>query len=173
MAWEWVAPTATAMVGVAGMWFTYRTGKKAREAQAESEKRTLAEARHRDLTTLRQDVYGRFIAAVKELEIDTEMQGAVDRNLGRGPRSQRVDAAMTVVEFPEMARRLSVAIALSEQVTLLCDETVETATLEVTARLPSALALRPTSDPDNQRRISELPVYIARLTRAMANEIRS
>ena len=65
MAWEWVAPTATAMVGVAGMWFTYRTGKKAREAQAESEKRTLAEARHRDLTT------HMFVAGSEYIESDT------------------------------------------------------------------------------------------------------
>ncbi len=56
VAWEWVGPTATAVVGVAGIGFTWWTGAQQRRVQESL-----------TLISLRRDLYTRFLRAGDEL----------------------------------------------------------------------------------------------------------
>ncbi len=102
VAWEWVAPVATAVAGTAGAFFTWLAGEQGRR-HAE---RMLAQQQETDerasLTQARRDAY---ITALKYIELDRrrqrykleEKKEKLAEIEERWPRAERVDMLMEAV----------------------------------------------------------------------------
>lgn len=74
MAWEWVAPTATAVVGLGGItatWLTARGGRQAQERLQESQRQ---ENRALTLPQERRAAYGEFVAQLRTWQVRSSIQ---------------------------------------------------------------------------------------------------
>jgi hypothetical protein len=108
VAWEWVAPTATAVAGVTGMFFTWLTGRQSRNHLEQMTRRAEETASRDRLTQERRDAY---FAALRAAELTWrrtryERQGEQDKvaefdeTWPRGKRIEmEIDAVIAVYTF--------------------------------------------------------------------------
>jgi hypothetical protein len=75
MVWDWVAPTATGLVGLAGIAATWNSGKRARETQFELARSQHASALDQTLLTERRLIYARYLGALMELRLAASIAG--------------------------------------------------------------------------------------------------
>jgi hypothetical protein len=99
MAWEWVAPTATAFSGTVGIYFTHRTGVKQQKAQLDLLREQIGAERLREIVKLKRDTYTRCISRFSEAHLYIsftimEPQTLPDKNQ-RGPKSENLEGSET------------------------------------------------------------------------------
>jgi hypothetical protein len=75
MAWEWVAPTATAVVALGGIAATWLTARGGRESQERLQAAQRDEARKMTMRTERRQAYADFAGEVREWRIRSSLQG--------------------------------------------------------------------------------------------------
>lgn len=68
MAWEWVAPVATAAVGIVGVAATFFSGERARRAQVQIAEDARTNAREDKLRDERREAYMRMLTALDQAE---------------------------------------------------------------------------------------------------------
>jgi hypothetical protein len=75
MAWEWVAPTATAVVALGGIAATWLTAKGGRDSQERLQVAQRDETRKLTMRNERQQVYADYAGVVREWQIRSSLQG--------------------------------------------------------------------------------------------------
>ncbi|GAA1859606.1 hypothetical protein [Asanoa iriomotensis] len=118
MAWEWVAPVATASAGAAGVFFTWLTGAQSRRHVERLTQRTEDAARRERSIQERRDAY---LAALKvcrldlararyERKGDDEKLAEVHKSFPKGERVRMsIDAQIAVETFGSVAARRATA----------------------------------------------------------------
>lgn len=190
MAWEWVAPVASAAVGITGIAATFLTGRQGREAQKASQEQQFREHRLRELTNARRVLYARFLGEVRQFSllsgaqsvIDDSWQVVVDTSLlpdklsptqaaaFRREFEESVQEKIGLYDTREWTHRVATITALREEVLLMCGPEVAEAAAKVMECLP--WTLQPGSLEHDKKELREqLPRRIACLGRVMAAEV--
>ncbi|WP_148311448.1 hypothetical protein [Amycolatopsis japonica] len=66
MAWEWVAPTATAISGAIGIYFTHKTGTKQQDSQIKLLREGITLERRREYSQLKRATYKNALSTLSE-----------------------------------------------------------------------------------------------------------
>lgn len=152
MAWEWLAPTVTGVLGVAGMASTVLVARGARGAQAESEKRTLLEMRHRDLVMRRQVAYADFAAAVRRAALAAELE------------TNRANAdADYLYDRPDVTAKVGAAMELAEHARLVATDAVAGKIVDLMNEIRFVTGIPRRNDPEVLARHRELRSHMTEL----------
>lgn len=68
MAWEWVSPTATAVAGISGVFFTWLTAKQGRESQAAADVRAHGFDQEKTVRAEKREVYVGFLDGMMAID---------------------------------------------------------------------------------------------------------
>ena len=200
MAWEWVAPVASASVGIVGIAATYLTGRQARESQQAAQREHFRENRQRELANAQRVLYAKFIGALRELSLLSSAQGVVDdvaqqlaeelvvKTLAaqegdppdaaqltglKGTMREAVQSKHGLYDMRAWTQRIATLTSLQEEVMLLGGERVTEAAQFAMECVPWTIRQ---SAPLPEERVAlrqELPKRIRRLGAAMADELRA
>jgi hypothetical protein len=125
MSWEWVGPTATAVVGVVGISATWATARGQQKAQMRMQQREHREARNKELRADRRRLYAAMIGELHAVE-----------SMLLAAQSDTVEG----LSGAEGLARMQTLWRLGGEVTLVSSPAVYQATVDATANALGALA---------------------------------